>query len=166
MAHTGSGVAARGSVTRALTKASRSNFYYAFLFLPRQKREALYAIYAFCRLTDDLVDEMPSAFSADHHHQADPDPSPSTDTSVGVARAPGTPLQRLKAWRAELGACFRGEATHPVTQRLAEVNQDLRIPRAFSRNCWMAWRWISRSPDTPHTPSCSSIAIGWRGWWD
>jgi phytoene synthase len=131
MAHTGSGVAARGSVTRALTKASRSNFYYAFLFLPRQKREALYAIYAFCRLTDDLVDEMPSAFSADHHHQADPDPSPSTDTSVGVARAPGTPLERLKAWRAELGACFRGEATHPVTQRLAEVNQDLRIPQSF-----------------------------------
>ena len=43
--------------SRTVTKRSRSNFYYAFLFLPKPKREALYAVYAFCRLSDDLVDE-------------------------------------------------------------------------------------------------------------
>jgi phytoene synthase len=43
--------------TRKLTERSRSNFYYAFLFLPEERREALYAVYAYCRLVDDVVDE-------------------------------------------------------------------------------------------------------------
>ena len=46
---------------RELTRRSRSNFYYAFLFLPRVRREALYAVYAFCRLVDDAVDEEATA---------------------------------------------------------------------------------------------------------
>jgi len=130
MAHIASGPVAARNVTRALTKASRSNFYYAFLFLPRQKREALYAIYAFCRLTDDLVDETPSDLSADLHRQAASRPSPGADAPAGIPPVPGAPLDRLKAWRAELDACFRGEATHPVTQRLAEVIQNFRIPHS------------------------------------
>src|SRR5713101_5430562 len=36
-----------------LTRKSRSNFFYAFLCLPRPQREALYAVYAFCRIVDD-----------------------------------------------------------------------------------------------------------------
>ena len=35
---------------------SRSNFYYAFLSLPRARRDALYAVYAFCRTVDDAAD--------------------------------------------------------------------------------------------------------------
>ncbi len=42
---------------QAITKASSTNFYYAFLTLPRQKRLAIYATYAFCRLCDDIVDD-------------------------------------------------------------------------------------------------------------
>jgi phytoene synthase len=42
---------------RKLTTQSRSNFYYAFLFLPKERREALEAVYAYCRLVDDVVDE-------------------------------------------------------------------------------------------------------------
>src|SRR5205823_977223 len=42
---------------RKLTARSRSNFYFAFLFLPKHKREALYAVYAFCRLVDDAADD-------------------------------------------------------------------------------------------------------------
>jgi phytoene synthase len=42
---------------RKLTTRSKSNFYYAFLFLPRERREALEAVYSFCRLVDDVVDE-------------------------------------------------------------------------------------------------------------
>ena len=42
---------------QAITKASSTNFYYAFLTLPPQKRYAIYATYAFCRMCDDIVDE-------------------------------------------------------------------------------------------------------------
>ena len=41
---------------RPLTRRSRSNFYYAFLALPRPRRHALYAVYAFCRTVDDIAD--------------------------------------------------------------------------------------------------------------
>jgi phytoene synthase len=39
------------------TKAASSNFYYAFVTLPPEKRNSVYAGYAFCRLADDIVDE-------------------------------------------------------------------------------------------------------------
>jgi phytoene synthase len=104
----GSATWTTSQLCRALTKASRSNFSYAFLFLPPARREALYAIYAFCRVTDDLVDE------------------------AGAAQESGPPvLERLAAWRAELAACVRGEATHPVTQRLAEAIRAYRIPAHY-----------------------------------
>ena len=45
-----------GSLSASLTRKSRSNFYYAFLSLPRARREALYAVYAFCRTVDDAAD--------------------------------------------------------------------------------------------------------------
>ena len=38
--------------------ASGSSFYYAFLFLPKPRREAITAFYAFCREVDDVVDEV------------------------------------------------------------------------------------------------------------
>ena len=40
-----------------LTRRSGSNFYYSFLFLPKRKRHAIYALYAFCRTVDDTVDQ-------------------------------------------------------------------------------------------------------------
>ena len=48
-----------------LTRKSRSNFYYAFLFLTKEKRQALYAVYAFCRSVDDVADGNASARQAD-----------------------------------------------------------------------------------------------------
>lgn len=41
---------------RQVTRRTASNFYYAFLVLPRPKRRAMCALYAFSRLTDDLGD--------------------------------------------------------------------------------------------------------------
>ena len=41
--------------------ASGSSFYYAFLFLPEEKRAAITAFYAFCREVDDVVDESSDA---------------------------------------------------------------------------------------------------------
>jgi phytoene synthase len=105
--------AAAGHVCRAVTKTSRSNFAYAFLVLPKPKREALYAIYAFCRISDDVVDEAPAAAPG--------------DVFAGLA----TPAERLRAWRGELDACFRGESRHPVMRRLAEVLRTMPIPRPY-----------------------------------
>lgn len=39
-----------------LTRRRAKNFYYAFLSLPRRKRRAIYAVYAFCRQADDIAD--------------------------------------------------------------------------------------------------------------
>jgi len=45
------------SVCRGITRTAAKNFYYAFLVLPRRKREALCAVYAFMRLCDDIADD-------------------------------------------------------------------------------------------------------------
>jgi phytoene synthase len=39
-----------------LTNSGITNFYYSFLFLPREKRQAIEAVYAFARRGDDIVD--------------------------------------------------------------------------------------------------------------
>lgn len=46
----------RKELENILKQTTRSNFYYAFLFLPAKKRKALITIYKFCRITDDIVD--------------------------------------------------------------------------------------------------------------
>lgn len=45
------------SVCRAIARSSAKNFYYAFLVLPRPKRQSLCAIYAFMRRCDDIADD-------------------------------------------------------------------------------------------------------------
>jgi phytoene synthase len=45
------------SVCRGITRTAAKNFYYAFLVLPRRKREALCAVYSFMRRCDDLADD-------------------------------------------------------------------------------------------------------------
>jgi phytoene synthase len=86
-----------------LTRRSGSNFYYAFLFLPRRKREAMYALYAFCRTVDDAVDQG--------------------------GGNPGDQRRVLAEWRAELRRAYQGRPTQPIAERLAEVVRDFPIPR-------------------------------------
>jgi phytoene synthase len=88
---------------RKLTERSKSNFYYAFLFLPPHKREALEAVYAYCRLVDDVVDED----------------APVEVKLAGIAR-----------WRRELDAVFgSAETTHPVAQKLRQAVRRFPIRR-------------------------------------
>jgi phytoene synthase len=88
---------------KKLTTRSKSNFYYAFLFLPRERRQALEAVYAYCRLVDDVVDED----------------MPAEQKLAGVAR-----------WRRELDAVF-GDAqpSNPVSERLREALKHFAIQR-------------------------------------
>jgi 15-cis-phytoene synthase len=71
--------------------SSGSSFYYAFLFLPPERRAAITAFYAFCREVDDVVDEV-------------------KDPSVAAAK--------LAWWRSEVQAAFDGKPSHPVMQAL------------------------------------------------
>lgn len=88
----------------AVTKRSGSNFYYSFLFLPRARREAMYAVYAFCREVDSAVDDAP----------------PGTD-----------PHQALHRWREELASAYHGTPTYPVAVSLAEHARRLAIPQEY-----------------------------------
>jgi len=71
--------------------ASGSSFYYAFLFLPPERRAAITAFYAFCREVDDVVDEV---------------------SDVGVAQT------KLGWWRNAVAQAYAGEKNHPVMQAL------------------------------------------------
>lgn len=91
-----------------LTRRSRSNFYYAFLALPRPRREALYAVYAFCRTVDDIADLGPER-GAD----------------------PATMRAELEAWRREVARCYAdaGAPEQPIAQRLRVAVQRYPIPK-------------------------------------
>jgi len=58
------------SVCRGITRTAAKNFYYAFLVLPRKKREALCAVYAFMRRCDDIADDESLSF-ADRRQKLD-----------------------------------------------------------------------------------------------
>ncbi len=71
--------------------SSGSSFYYAFLFLPTERRAAITAFYAFCREVDDVVDEI-------------------SDSSVAQST--------LAWWQKEVQEAFAGKPTHPVMHAL------------------------------------------------
>ena len=91
---------------RNLTRQSASNFYYSFLFLPKEKREAIYTVYAFCRISDDMVDE-----------------------AAASGRPSADPEEVLAEWRTELLRCYEGQPTHPITQRLTQILPRFPIPQ-------------------------------------
>ena len=70
---------------------SGSSFYYAFQFLPVERRAAITAFYAFCREVDDVVDEV-------------------HDTGVAATK--------LAWWRKEVAQAFAGQPQHPVMRAL------------------------------------------------
>jgi len=81
---------------------SGSSFYYAFLFLPPERRRAITALYALCREVDDVVDECSDA---------------------QLARV------KLAWWRTQIDQLMAGMAEHPVTRALQPHLESCHITR-------------------------------------
>jgi 15-cis-phytoene synthase len=81
---------------------SGSSFYYSFMFLPADRRQAITALYAFCREVDDVVDEC-------------------HDLSLAQTK--------LEWWRQEIGRVFAATPTHPVGHALKDVIATFNLPQ-------------------------------------
>jgi 15-cis-phytoene synthase len=91
------------SVCRHIARSAAKNFYYGFLVLPKPKRNALSAVYAFMRRADDISD----------------------DTSI----APRQRREKLNKWINALCRAVSGEPTDdPVLFALADSQQRYKIP--------------------------------------
>jgi len=83
--------------------SSGSSFYYSFLFLPPARRQAIMALYAFCREVDDVVDEC---------------------------NDPALASTKLAWWRMEVERIASKQATHPVGLALQAVSPEIEIAPA------------------------------------
>lgn len=109
-------------VCRAIAHKHGANFSVGFRFLPKVKRRAVYAAYAFCRIADDIADE-------------DVDGLQLAVGGLKAAEALGQPTTDnrrllLDAWQAELEAAYAGSPTHPITIALADALQHFAIPKS------------------------------------
>jgi squalene synthase HpnC len=89
------------------------NFHVASWFLPTRLRPHFYSIYAYCRISDDLGDEV-----------GDREQS----------------LALLDFWGRELDACYRGETRHPVFVALEETIRACEIPQQPFADLLVAFR--------------------------
>jgi squalene synthase HpnC len=87
---------------RRLARSHYENFSVATWFLPARLRQHFFSVYAYCRISDDLGDE------------------------VGDPRAS---LAMLDQWQAELDACYAGTPRHPVFVALEETVREFDIPQ-------------------------------------
>ncbi|HEY3989643.1 MAG TPA: squalene/phytoene synthase family protein, partial [Acidobacteriaceae bacterium] len=87
---------------RELAESHYENFHVASWLLPKRLRPHFQSIYAYCRISDDLGDEVGS---------------------------PAQALALLDIWGEQLDACYRGEARHPVFVALRETIRICDIPR-------------------------------------
>lgn len=100
-------------LAQQLTRDYGTTYYWGTLFLPRHRREDVYAIYALCRLADDIVDEP-------HAPQRIELTVPSDATAS----------QRLEAFEARFFRAWEDRADgHPLMDTIIETTHRLRLPR-------------------------------------
>ena len=92
-----------------------TSFYYSFLVLPAQKRNAIVAVWDFCRAVDDAVDEV----VPDHEWAGGL-------TDEARARA----AVRVASWRVELDAAYRGTPRSPQGIALQPFIREFNLPQA------------------------------------
>ncbi|MEI7811793.1 MAG: presqualene diphosphate synthase HpnD [Ignavibacteria bacterium] len=89
-------------LAQEIAKKSKSSFYYAFSLLPEQKRDAMNTVYAFCRQTDDLVDN--------------------------VLDSEDIKYDKLHRWRIEFERSFAGKSEYQLLNKLAKIISQFNIP--------------------------------------
>jgi squalene synthase HpnC len=98
---------------RRLAETHYENFHVASRLLPKRLRPHFHSIYAYCRISDDLGDEVSD---------------------------PAQALALLEVWQQELDACYRGEARHPVFVALRETIRICDIPKEPFADLLVAFR--------------------------
>lgn len=89
-------------LTGQIAKESKSSFYYAFSLLSPPKRDAMNTVYAFCRKTDDIVDET-------------------TDSD-------DIKYEKLRKWRIEFEKGLRGRSDYQIINKLVQIIRQFNIP--------------------------------------
>ena len=87
---------------KEIAKESKSSFYYAFNLLPASQREAMNTVYAFCRKTDDIVDE--NDFTSEVKYE------------------------NLRKWRIELEKGLKGGSNYQLLNNLSKIINQFNIP--------------------------------------
>ncbi|HEV3512583.1 MAG TPA: squalene synthase HpnC [Candidatus Sulfotelmatobacter sp.] len=96
-----------------LARTHYENFSVATWFLPRRLRQHFFNVYAYCRISDDLGDEV-------------------GDSAASLAL--------LDQWQRELDACYAGSPRHPVFVALAETVRQCAIPKHEFSDLLIAFR--------------------------
>jgi squalene synthase HpnC len=98
---------------RRLARTHYENFSVATWFLPKRLRQDFLNVYAYCRISDDLGDEVGD---------------------------PAASLALLDQWQSELDACYAGAPRHPVFVALAETVRKFDIPKHEFSDLLIAFR--------------------------
>lgn len=105
---------------RSIAHKHGANFSVGFRFLPKQKRLAVYAAYAFCRVADDIADDGVDWRLVGGRGEETVLADPSTENRQ----------RGLDSWQTELDAAYSGHPSHPITIALADALQHFAIPRS------------------------------------
>src|ERR1035437_2734098 len=89
-------------LSKEIAKKSSSSFYFAFNLLPHEKRDAMNTVYAFCRETDDLVDEGNETEEIKY--------------------------EKLRKWRIELEKALAGQSDYSLLNKLGKTISQFNIP--------------------------------------
>jgi 15-cis-phytoene synthase len=89
-------------LSKEIAKKSKSSFYYAFNLLPNEKRDAMNTVYAFCRETDDIVDEGNEPEEIKY--------------------------EKLRKWRMELEKAVVGHSDYTLLNKLGKTISQFNIP--------------------------------------
>ncbi|MBI5663126.1 MULTISPECIES: presqualene diphosphate synthase HpnD [Ignavibacterium] len=87
---------------KQISKESKSSFYYAFNLLPERQRDAMNTVYAFCRKTDDIVDDNSVPDEIKH--------------------------EKLRKWRLEFEKAFAGRSEYQLLNKLGKTISNFNIP--------------------------------------
>lgn len=87
---------------KEITHNSKTNFLYSFSLLPKEKNDAINTVYAFCRYTDDIVDNE--------------------------AETDEVKYKKIRDWRNELDKSLKGNSAYPLLNQLNKVIKKFNIP--------------------------------------